>query len=97
MPLFRAPVVDVRLNSPMPVEDAEPVQNFTRSYYVRASSADDALLIIAQRVTQEGGQVLRIAPLVQVDGLPPELRDRAQSVGQRGIVWQSGRAFYPTD
>jgi len=90
-------MVDIRLRVPIPVENAEAVQNFTRAYYVRASSADDALRIIAQRVTQEGGEVLSIDPIVEVDRLPQELRERAESTGRPGIVWQSGRAFYPVD
>ena len=97
MPLFRAPVVTVRLNTPIPVEDSQPAQFFTRSYYVRAQSVDDALLIIDERVTQEGGQVLSLDPLIVVEGLPPELMERAESDSQCGIVWQSGRMFFPAD
>ena len=97
MPLYRAPVVTARLRTPIPVEDAQPVQCFTRSYYVRASSAEDALLIIAQQVTQEGGEVVDIEPVIVVEGLPHELVPRAQPGSQPGIVWQSGRMFFPTD
>lgn len=90
-------MVDVRLNVPVPIEGAEAVQNFTRSYYVVASSAEEALLLISQRVAHEGGQVLSADPVMPVERLPSDLIGRAAAPGRRGIVWQSGRAFYPAD
>jgi hypothetical protein len=100
MALYRFPSVDCVLRSPLQVDgDLQSLQRFVRSYWVRAESVEAATEWVRRAVTEEDAEIVECAPAEPRRGiaLPLWLLPRLALQPRHGILWRSGRVFYPSE
>lgn len=100
MPVYRFPVVECALRVPLAVDSgASKVSRYTRSYLIRSTSVEEAIAVIQRDVENDGADLLEVDPpeLKRFGALHPLLMPRLVFGRASGIVWRSGRVFYPQD
>lgn len=96
--IYRVPSVTCALNQPVRAkEGSETLTNYMRSYFVAATSVQDALEIVREDVRQEAATMLDAeAPEERPAGdVPVGLMQRWTLTKARGVCWKSGRTFFP--
>jgi hypothetical protein len=99
MRYFWAPSVTLVLDEPIQIdEDPYSLTHYVRSYYVAARTIVQGLTIIEESARSEQATVLSVEPLEEVplDRVP---RSKGKGINpvQPGVIWRSGRAFFPAN
>lgn len=100
MTIYYVPSVDCMLRAPVPLApEGKPVSRYLRTYFVRATSIDDAVSVVQSDVERDGAVVSEMEPPDprELAQLPFWLLPRLLVARGRGVCWRSGRAFYAED
>lgn len=99
MKVYHFPTVDGRLLVPHPGPDGENLTHFVRSYYVNAPSVEKAVGLLHADLGSEGAEVLGFDPPILLEFLRIPFHVLTKGILNRGpgVLWKSGRAFFPPD
>lgn len=97
--LYHFPSVECRLLAPLTGEDGTVVGGFAVSYYVVATSRDEALSLVQSDCTASGGELADFEPprLIERLAAPIHVLMRSIWTARPHVIWRSGRAFFPLD
>lgn len=97
MKFYWIPSAKLRLDSPLGLDRAEPdVSVYTRSYYVAARTPDRASALLEAAARAEGARLLAHDPMEETSGehVPLDRREPWDGVSE-GVLWRTGRVFFP--
>lgn len=97
MKIFWIPSATLVLETPLITEDeADKLSSYSRSYYLAAKRVERCTSLLVAAARDEGARLLshespEEMPLSRV---PTDRREPLKN-GQEGVVWRTGRVFFP--
>lgn len=97
MRFYWIPSATLILDSPLQLGSEEPdVSAYTRSYYLAAGDLDRASVVLEAAARAEGASLLAHEPIEEVllERVPQKRREPWDGVSE-GVLWRTGRVFFP--
>jgi hypothetical protein len=98
--VYHVPVARFVLNVPIVSSDTpEQLSHYTRAYYIAAMSEPEAVDIVRNDAAAEGATLVDAETPVEttIRSVPGRFRDRLLAPRLSGVIWKSGRVFFPPD
>jgi hypothetical protein len=96
--IFHLPVVEGALDREVrDPESGSCLSFFAQAFWVRATDPQDALTVVKDALRGDGASFVHADPPEEHGSLPAGMKQEVGVARARGVIWKSGRAFYPPE